>query len=296
MVVHSRLVPSFVCNVCSRRGNTKRIPYHVDLALSEIKGRYVAHAVRLGRCWLPLQTDALSSMRSSPKTTSVPVHLLRSGWDRDLDLPSPRGSLRSKRFSLFKRAESTRASTPSPPPPDDEVLFAQSTHKYLASSTAQQLCLPTPPPAIRLQGISFSPRQSLIGTPVIPPAAMDVDPIISESPNSPVFSMDMWPRPLSTSNFSVSPQVSVTNLPDPPRPSSPLSTRSSLGSTIIDALGAIPTHFRDAPFSVDGPGITAVAPVQGPNGSISHHSSTRRGPKKNDKVYMTVVHETATGP
>ena len=236
-------------------------------------------------------------MRSSPKKTTVPVHLLRSGWDRDLDLPSPHGSLRSKRFSFFKKTESTRSSTPSPTPPDDETLFTQSTHKYLASSTAQQLCLPSPPPIIRVRDASpfaFPPEQSLVAPPVIPPAAMDVDPIISGSPNSPGFSVDTWPKPPAAYYPSASPQASIATIPDPPRPSSPVSTRSSLGSTIIDALGAIPTYFRDAPFGASVPG---VAPAQGPRGPLLHRPSTRnKAPKKTDMVYMTVVHETISGP
>lgn len=236
-------------------------------------------------------------MRSSPKTTTVPVHLLRSGWDGDLDLPSRHESLRSKRFSFFKKTESIRHSTPSPTPQDDEILFTQSTHNYLASNTAQQLCLPSPPPAIRVQNVSpfaFLPRQSLVVPPVVPPAVMDVDPIISEPQNSPGFPVDTWPKPPAPCYPSASPQASVIILPDPPRPSSPLSTRSSVGSTIIDALGAIPTYFRDAPFGVSAPG---VAPVQGPRGPSLHRSSTRnKVSKKNDVVYMTVVHETISGP
>jgi hypothetical protein len=233
-------------------------------------------------------------MRSSRKTT-VPVHLLRSGWDRDLDLPSPHGSLRSKRFSFFKKTECTRAFTPSPPPPDDEALFAQSTHKYLASNTAQQLCLPSPPPAIRPHQnslpLAFLPRQSPMGGPVVPPTAMDVDPIISGSPDNPDFPLDTWPRPLPTSHPSASSQGAAAVIPDLYRPLSRLSTRSSLGSTIIDALGAIPDHFCDSPFSVNGPGLAAA---QGPRGPIQHRPSTHKR-QKNDVVYMSVVHETVTG-
>lgn len=237
-------------------------------------------------------------MRSSPKKTSVPVHLLRSGWDGDLDIPSPHGSLRSKRFSFFKKTESTRSSTPSPTPPDDETLFAQSTHKYLASSTAQQLCLPSPPPVVKVRDASpfaFPPGQSLVAPPVITPAAVDVDPIISESPNSSGFPVDTWPKPPVAYYPSALTQASSTITLDPPRPSSPVSTRSSLGSTIIDALGAIPTYFRDAPFGANVPGVAPAA--QGPRGPLLHRPSTRnKGPKKSDMVYMTVVHETISGP
>jgi hypothetical protein len=236
-------------------------------------------------------------MKSSPKKISIPVHLLRSGWDRDLDLPSPHGSLRSKRFSFFKKTESMRSSTPSPTPPDDETLFTQSTHNYLASSTAQQLCLPSPPPVARVQDVSpFASlyRQSLVAPSVIPLAAMDVDPIMSESPDSPGFPVDTWPKPPAACYPSALPQASFTIIPDPPRPSSPLSIRSSLGSTIIDALGAIPTYFRDAPLGTPAPGVVAA---EGPRGPSLHRSSTRnKVPKKSDMVYMTVVHETITGP
>ena len=124
---------------------------------------------------------------------------------------------------------------------------------------------------------------------------MDVDPIISESPNSPGFSVDTWPKPPATRYPSASPQDSFVIIPDPPRPSSPHSTRSSLGSTIIDALGAIPTYFRDAPFGASVPGVAAA---QGPRGPLLHRSSSTRNkvPKKNDLIYMTVVHETTAGP
>jgi hypothetical protein len=243
------------------------------------------------------RTHASPSMKSSPKKTTVPVHLLRSGWDHELDLRSPVGSLRSKRFSFFKKAESTRASTPSPSPPDDEAAFAQSTQNYLSSSAAQQLRLPAPPPPTRLQNYASAalpPKQSLMGTPITPAAAMDVDPIMPASPNSHDFLSDTWPRP-PVMIPSVSPRGSSI-FADPPRPSSPLSTRSSLGSTIVDALGAIPSHFRDAPFNVKGPGVAAVPVAQGSRGSMPHRPSTRKGPKKNDAVYMTVVHETVDGP
>jgi hypothetical protein len=83
---------------------------------------------------------------------------------------------------------------------------------------------------------------------------------------------------------------------DPPRPSSPLSTRSSLGSTIIDALGAIPTHLRDSPFDVNGPGVTAVPDAQGHRGPMQHRPSARKGSKKTEVIYMRVVHETVAGP
>src|SRR5882757_2002744 len=96
-------------------------------------------------------------MRSSPKTTTVPVHLLRSGWDHDLDLRSPHGSFRSKRYSLSKKTESILASTPSPTF-EDEATFTQYTHDYLASGRAQQLRLPLPP-AVRLQ--DHAPLESL---------------------------------------------------------------------------------------------------------------------------------------
>jgi hypothetical protein len=288
MVVHSHLVP-FVCVVCYRRGDTKGILHHVYLALSEVQEGYVAYSVRLGRCTLTSKLTHYRSMRSFPKTATVPVHLLRSGWDHDLDLRSPVGSFRSKRFSLFKMAESTRASTPSPPPPEDEAMFTQSTLDYLASDRAQQLRLPSPPPAVRLQNYAthaFSPT---------PMAATNGDPILSASPNGSFFPADTWLQPSPTRRSSVSPRASAT-IADPRRPSSPLSTRSSLGSTIIDALGAIPAHLRDAPFNVNGPGVTAVPDAQGPRGPIQHRTLVRKGSKKPEGVYMTVVHETVAGP
>ena len=236
-------------------------------------------------------------MRFSSKTATVPVHLLRSGWDHDLDLHSPVGSLRSKRFSLFKKTESTatRASTPSPPPPEDGVMFTQSTHDHLALSRARQLRLPPPPPAVRLQNrapLAFSPKQSLARTSA---AAMNGDPILSASPNNSFFPADTWRQPPTIIRPSVSPRDSAM-IVDLPRPSSPLSTRSSLGSTIIDALGAIPTHLRDAPFNINGPGVTTVADAQGSRGLMQHRPSARKGPKKPEGIYMTVVRETAAGP
>ena len=245
-----------------------------------------------------LMTHASSSVRSSPKAAIVPVHLLRSGWDHDLDLNSPIGSFRSKRFSVFKKASSTRTSTPSPPPLEvNEAVFAQSTHNYLTSSTAQQLRLPLPPPTTRLQNHAppaFHLNHSLIGTPATP-TKINVDPIISASPSGFVFPVDAWQNLPPAIPSSVSP-LDSGGIADPPRSSSPLSTRSSLGSTIIDALGAIPAHFRDSPFNVNGPGVTTVPVAQGTPGLSQHRSSTRKGFRKNEKIYMTVVHETVTGP
>lgn len=284
------MVPS-VCIVCYRRGDTKGILQHDHMSLSEVQEGCVTYSVRLGRCKLTYQTHSLPSMRVSHKTATVPVHLLRSGWDDDLDLHSPVGSFRSKRFSLFKKIESTRASTPSPPPPEDEAMFTQSTHDYLASSRAQQLRLPSPPPTVRLKNcapFAFLPKQSLASTST---AAMNGDPILSASPNGPFFPADMWPQPPSI----IQPRASAT-IADPPRPSSPLSTRSSLGSTIIDALGAIPSHLREAPFNVNGPGFTAVGAAQGSHGPMQHRPSARKGSKKTEVIYMTVVRETADGP
>ncbi len=231
-------------------------------------------------------------MRSSPKTATDPIHSLRSGWDHDLDLHSPLGSFSSKCFSPFKKPESTRTSTPSPTF-EDEAMFTQYTHDYLASARAQQLRLPLPP-AVRVQNhapLAILPKQLPARTPT---AAMNGDPILSGSPDSTFFPADMWPQLPPTERSSVSPLASVA-ISDPPRPSSPLSTRSSLGSTIIDALGAIPTHLRDAPFIVNRPGVTAVPALQGPSGPMQDHPSTRRRPKKPEVVYMTVVHETTAG-
>lgn len=235
-------------------------------------------------------------MRSSPEATTVPVHLLRSGWDRDLDLQSPLGSFRSKRYSLFKKTESTRSSTPSPTF-EDEATFTQHAHDYLASGRAQQLRLPFPP-AVRLQNhapAAFLPKQLPERTPAIPTPAANGDPILFPSPNDSLFPADTWQQLSPTMHSPVSPSASAA-FAGPPRPSSPLSTRSSLGSTIIDALGAIPTHFRDAPFSVNGPGVTAVPAEQGPSRPVQHNPSTRKRPKKPEVIYMTVVHETTTGP
>ncbi|KAI9509917.1 pheromone A receptor-domain-containing protein [Russula earlei] len=267
--------------------------------LSVLSGE-IQRGYRTTFTWLSqrLKKDLLPiHMKSSSKRVTAPVHLLRSGWDHDLDLRSPVGSFRSNRFSFFKKTDSTRASSPSPPPPEEEAVFAQATHTYLASSTAQQLCLPSPPPATRLPNHStfaFIPNQSRGGTPTFPQRAMDVDPIIPGSPNSPIFSPDTWPKPPLGLPSSVSPRDTTvfTDL----RPSSPLSTRSSIGSTIVDALGAIPTHLRDAPFDVNGPGVTTVPASQGARGLVQHRPSTRKGSRKNDMIYMTVVHETVSGP
>ena len=232
-------------------------------------------------------------MRSSSKTTTVPVHLLRSGWDRDLDLRSPPGSFRS---TLFKKTESARTSTPSPTV-EDEAMFTQYTHDYLASGRAQQLRLPLPP-AVRLQNhapLALSPKQLPAGNFAIPTAAANGDPILFPSPNSSLFPADTWQQPPPTMHSSVSPRTSAS-IAVPPRPSSPLSTRSSLGSTIIDALGAIPAHLRDAPFSVNGSGVTAVPAEQGSSRPTQHSPSTRKRPKKPEVIYMTVVHETTARP
>lgn len=235
-------------------------------------------------------------MRSSPETTTVPVHLLRSGWDRDLDLQSPLGSFRSKRYSLFKKTESTRTSTPSPTF-EDEATFTQCTHDYLASGRAQQLHFPLPP-AVRLQNhapLALLPKQLPARTSAFPTTAVNGDPILFPSPDNSLFPADTWQQAPPSMHSSLSPRASAA-FADPPRPSSPLSTRSSLGSTIIDALGAIPAHFRDAPFSVNGPGVSAVPAEQGPSRPMQHSPSSRKRPKKPEVIYMTVVHETTAGP
>jgi hypothetical protein len=48
MVVHSCLVAPTMYIMCFRKGNTKRVPLHVQLALTEVPWRYqyLAYAVR----------------------------------------------------------------------------------------------------------------------------------------------------------------------------------------------------------------------------------------------------------
>ncbi|KAI0298957.1 pheromone A receptor-domain-containing protein [Multifurca ochricompacta] len=241
-----------------------------------------------------LHRDALPMhMKSSAKKATVPVHSLKSGWDHDLDLSSPIGSFRTKRF--FQKAESTRTSTPSPThSPGGTTTFTQSTLNALASSTAQRLPLPSPPPINRLQGylpVVFPPNKPPADTLAVPKAVTDVDSIMSASPTGSIFSAESWPRPPLTIPSSVLPPATTGF----PRPSSPLSIRSSLGSTIVDALGAIPAHLRDAPFNVDGPGSTAVPVSQLPHDRMQHHLPTRREARKKEVIYMTVVHETVDG-
>ncbi|KAI9456127.1 pheromone A receptor-domain-containing protein [Lactarius psammicola] len=224
------------------------------------------------------------------------VHLLRSGWDHDLDLVSPVGSFPSISLSLFKKTGST-SSTPSPPPPEDEARFTQPTVSYVSSSTAQRLCLP---PVIGPQNYtpvvtplisSRPPGENL----TVPKGAFDDESIVSSSPTASIFSADTWPKPPPTIPSPGSPPV-FAGAADPPRPSSPLSVRSSLGSTIVDALGAIPPHLHDAPFNVHGPGVAAVPISRQPRSRTEHRPSTRKGSRKNDAIYMTVVHETDIGP
>jgi hypothetical protein len=241
-------------------------------------------------------TYAYFSMKSSAKTATTPVHLLRSGWDDDLDLVSPVSRVPSISLSLFKKTGST-CSTPSPPPPDDEARFTQPTVHYLSSGAAQQLRLP---PVINPQDYTpfvspptsnRPPVQSL----TIPKAALDAESIVSASPTGSIFSADTWPKPPLTIPSPESPPV-LAAIADLSRPSSPLSVRSSLGSTIVDALGAIPAHLRDAPFNVYGPGVAAVPHSRQPRSRTEHRSPTHRGSRKNDAIYMTVVHETDIGP
>ncbi|KAH8984399.1 pheromone A receptor-domain-containing protein [Lactarius deliciosus] len=240
--------------------------------------------------------DLPTHMRSSAKSATIPVHLLRSGWDHDLDLVSPVGSFPSISLSLFKKTGST-SSTPSPPPLEDEARFTQPMVPYLSSSTAQQLHLP---PAINPQNYApaVSPLMSIRlpeGNLTVPKAAFDVESIVSTSPTGSIFSADTWPKPPPTIPSPGSPPVFAATA-DPPRPSSPLSVRSSVGSTIVDALGAIPPHLRDAPFNVYGPGVAAVPISRQPRGRIEHRSPTHKGSRKNDAIYMTVVHESDVDP
>ncbi len=241
-------------------------------------------------------THAYPSMKSSAKTATIPVHLLRSGWDHDLDPISPVGSFPSISLSLFKKSSST-FSTPSPSPLEDEARFTQPTIPYLSSGTAQQLCLPPVinprnyTPVVSPLVINRPPEENL----TVPKAAFDAESIVSASPTGSIFSADTWPKPPPTIPSTGSLPVFAATT-DPPRPSSPLSVRSSLGSTIVDALGAIPPHLHDAPFNVYSPGVAAVPIPRQPRSRTEYRPPMRKGSRKNDAVYMTVVHETDIGP
>lgn len=239
---------------------------------------------------------AYYSMKSSAMTPTIPVHLLKSGWDNDLDLVSPVGSFPSISLSLFKNTGSTH-STPSPPPLEDEAGFTQPTVSYLSSGTAQQLC---PPPVFKPQNYTpvvshptsnRQPEENL----TVPKAAFDVESIVSSSSTGSILSADTWPKPPLNIPSPESPPVLAATA-NPPRPSSPLSLRSSVGSTIVDALGAIPAHLRDAPFNGYAPGVAAVPISRQPRNRTEHRSPTRKGSRKNDAIYMTIVHETDVGP
>jgi len=276
------------------------IPVWSHLFVISAVGEETQRGYRTTLTWLSrkFKRDVLPiHLRSSPETTTVPVHLLRSGWDHDLDLQSSFGSFGSKRYSLFKKTDSTRASTPSPTL-EDEATFTQYTHDYLTSGRAQQLRLPLPS-AVRLQNhapLASLPNRLPAGTSAIPTAAANGDPILFPSPNNSLFPADTWQQPSPTIHSPGSLRASAA-IADPSRPASLLSTRSSLGSTIIDALGAIPAHFRDAPFSGNSPGVAAVPAEQGPSSRPMQHSpSTRKRPKKSEVIYMTVVHETTAHP
>lgn len=215
--------------------------------------------------------DLPTHVKSSAKTATIPVHLLRSGWDQDLDPVSRVGSFPSISLSLFKKTGSTY-STPSPPPLEDEVMFTQPTAPFVS------------PP------MNNRPPENL----TVPKAALDVESIVSASPTGSIFSADTWPKPPLTIPSPESPPFFAAT--DLLRPSSPLSIRSSLGSTMVDALGAIPTHLRDAPFNVYGPGVAAIPISRQPHSRTEHRSPTHKGSRKKDAIYMTVVHETDVGP
>jgi hypothetical protein len=245
-------------------------------------------------------THTLSSKWTSAKATTVPIHLLRSGWDDDLDLDfnSSFASFRSKRFSFFKKAESTRASTPSPPPEDDAV-FAQSATNYLASSTAQSLRSPLPSLINMVQDhapFTSPPNRPMVDTLALPATIGDGDSLRSSICGS-ILSADAWPRPPPTIYSPISPRApaAIADLPCPP---SPLSSRSSLGSTISDALGAIPAHLRDVPFNDTwtASGARAEPTQQRSRRHTPRRLPTRKRSRKNEAVYMTVVHETLAGP
>ena len=238
-------------------------------------------------------TYAYSSMKSSAKTATIPFHLLKSGWDHDLDLVSPVSRVPSISLSLFKKGGSTY-SAPSPPLPEDEARSTQPTFHYISSGAAQQLRLS---PAINPQNYTPFVSPLMSNRPpeeglTVPKAALDIESIVSTSPTGSIFSADTWPKPPLT---IPSPPVLATTA-DPSRPSSPLSVRSSLGSTIVDALGAIPTHLRDVPFNVYGPEVAAAPILRQPRSRTEHRSPTGKGSRKKDAIYMTVVHETDIGP
>ena len=234
-------------------------------------------------------THTRFSMKSSAKTAAIPVHLLRSGWDHDLDLVSPVSRVPSINLSLFKKTGST-CSAPSPSPTEDG--FTQPTVHYLSSGAARQL---RPPPVINSQSHTSFASPPLSSRPpegslTVPKAPFDVESIVSASPTGSIFSADTWPKPpLTVPPHESHPVLAATV--DPSRPSSPLSVRSSLGSTIVDALGAIPAHLRDVPFNVYGPGVAAV-PISRPPRNLTEHRSPSRKASRKDAIYMTVVHET----
>ncbi len=121
----------------------------------------------------------------------------------------------------------------------------------------------------------------------VPKAALDAESIMSTSPTGSIFSADTWPTP---------PPTVPSPTADPLRPSSRCSDRSSLGSTIVDALGAIPVHLRDAPFNGYGIEMATIPVSRQPRSRTEFRSPTRKGSRKDDAVYMTVVHETDIGP
>lgn len=247
------------------------------------------------RLLINIDTHAYShSMKSSAKTATIPVHLLKSGWDNDLDLDpvSPVGSFPSISLSLFKNSGST-SSTPSPPPLDDEPRFLQPTVSRPSSGTTQQFCLP---PVIKPQ--DYTPVVSHLmsnkqpeGSLTVPKAVLDVESIVSASPTGSIFSADTWPKPpINIPSAESPPDLAATA--DLRRPSSPLSVCSSVGSTIVDALGAIPAHLRDAPFNGYAPGVSSAPISRQPRNRAEHLSPARKGSRKNGAIYMTVVHET----
>jgi hypothetical protein len=201
-------------------------------------------------------------------------------------LDSPFASFRSKRFSFFKRTESTRSSTPSPPP-ENYVTVAPSTINYFTSSTAQDLRSPSPNVVQDYAPFASPPNKPMVDTLAVPPTNPDGD-LVKSSLYGSINSGDGWPRPPESIHSPITSQASAA-IADHIRPSSPLSSRSSLGSTITDALGAIPAHLRDVPFNRTELEITTAPALQRPRPA---HKGSKK--KKSNAIHMMVVHETIT--
>ncbi|KAA1466864.1 hypothetical protein DENSPDRAFT_57930 [Dentipellis sp. KUC8613] len=244
-------------------------------------------------------------------TPTTPVHLLKSGWDDELNIKT--SDLKTQRS-----ASTFSSGLGSPISPEEE--FAVSTLHYLESNAARQLRLPSPPPTAHPAGLPspVSPTDKTPDTMLAPPRTSIDSASPSVSRGNSILSSAAWPEPPRS---IPSPTDGRLHLPRSPTRAtqSPTLSRSGSQSSVrsmsagrLDASGypmlpnARPAHFRDVPFN--GPGVMPLSSPPPPRRNASSASAKAKAMARvhvrplspvgkrtrnasDEVIYMTVVHE-----